>query len=1201
MNASNTMRTARRFLLAGVTLAVAACGGGGGGGAVPAGSTLGMMASSVTSSDGKVTVSVGDNALQAATSIAIAPAEPDAATAADPSLVPGTTYEYTAPRLQVPEQVLIRIDSPHAVAAAVAAMPGRARIQALPPGYFPPPTCLVNSTVLQAPVQNIWVDGDQCPQAPAPACLKIVTVEGENLNPLDGVPASKTTLCAPAADLVAVPGDQICPSGYREVTGEPAFADFAAQHSLSKICERLTVSTGAVLGMHGKPSSVPCTPRDGYFLCVSGQLPTGRLSVMWDRTPPNEPLIGFFAPKTLPASLGVPLRVVVPEDGSPTTMTFTIKATDPDGLGGVELVEASGAAPQPSTYGAGVGLLPGHTVWSAPAAAFSGAPLKSYESGPIEVPYSLADPASRLFFFRVFDRAGNSRLSLKLALPRATDEITIDSFGLGSEIVLGALVQGLKFKVKGAAASSIDHGVGAIPVVDTLEYGSERFFPLDPVPGLTYTLTATHPTRATKTATFTYGVDTTAPTVQLFGAPTGLIAPATTTLTATASDVVGIAKVEFFRGATLIATDTTAPYSQVVNLSVADAGTIAFTAKGYDAAGNVATSNVVNVAVGVADVTPPLVSLVASPATLVAPGMVTLQASASDAGGIARVEFYRGTTLLHTATSPPHQTTVPLTAADVGSVSFTARAIDTQQNTTVSAPAIVVVSTASAQDTYASPSGVDAGNTTCAQATPCRSIAQAAAAAGANSTVWLNNGVYDGSTQPAPIPIPAGLTLRALTPGLAGIGQQIVLQGNATVVGVVLRRNNFGDFGSIAASAGAVTLDGVKATGSAAMGSAFPAVLVLSGTVHATMTPGNVADYCDQLAPIGQSNGTYGALSGSARLSVNGGLFGGAALGGSDGVNGAFNRGAFNLAGSSRLDLNNIVLNVDSSGIFVFGDATQVHLNASVVQASANTGPGYGIHAAKGTPQITLTNSVINGFNNAYSRSSAGISVGTFAQPGAQAVVTATNSLVIGSNLGIFVTEQGSSASSLTLTGSNFGAVENTHGGIVCRDACSIDLTGGEISENATSDPAATSSTFHGGVWMGMATKTYQLRLRNMIIVDNRSTAGSNADASNNSGVTMVGNATSGFDLGTGSSPGNNLIAGNTSSAQTTGLAVAVAPGITVRAVGNTFMANVQGADAQGKYQLGIAPCGASSCSLTSTSAPGANFRITSGTLRLAE
>ena len=915
MTASAIERAVRALALAAVVAGLAGCGGGGGGDPAPAGQTLGPTAGSVTSSDGKVTVSVGDNALQGATTIAIAPAEPDAATAADPSLVPGTTYEYTAPRLQVPEQVLIRIDSPHAVAAAAAAMPGRARIQALPPGYFPPPTCLVNSTVLQAPVQNIWVDGDQCPQAPAPACLKIVTVEGENLNPLDGIPASKTTLCAPAADLVAVPGDQICPSGYREVTGEPAFADFAAQHSLSKICERLTVSTGAVLGVHGKPSSVPCTPRDGYFLCVSGQLPTGRLSVMWDRTPPNEPLIGFFAPKTLPASLGVPLRIVVPEDGSPTTMTFTIKATDPDGLGGVELVEASGAAPLPSTYGAGVGLLPGHTVWSAPAAAFSGAPLKSYESGPIEVPYSLADPASRLFFFRVFDRSGNSRLSLKLALPRATDEITIDSFGLGTEIVLGVLVQGLKFKVKGAAASSIDHGLGNVPVVDTLEYWSERFFPLDPVPGLTYTLTATHPTRATKTATFTYGVDTTAPTVQLFGAPTGLIAPGTTTLTATASDAVGIAKVEFFRGATLIATDTAAPYSQVVNLGVADAGTIAFTAKAYDAAGNVTTSNVVNVAVGVADVTPPVVSLVASPATLVAPGTVTLQASASDAGGIARVEFYRGATLLDIRAVAPYQTTVALSAADVGSISFTAKAIDGSANATTSAPAVVLVSVPTVQDRYASPVGIDTGNASCAQATPCLTIAKAASLTPSGGTVWLTNGIYNGTTQPAPIAVPAGVALRALTPGMAAVGQGIVLQGSASVAGIALRRLNFGDIGWIEASSGTVTIDGVRVVGSAQAPSGFSAAFALSGTVQATMTPGGIADYADQLSPVGQGTGTYATLAGSSRLTLSGGTFGGAALGGADGVNGSVGRGAFILTGDSRLDLDGVILNVDSSGI----------------------------------------------------------------------------------------------------------------------------------------------------------------------------------------------------------------------------------------------------------------------------------------------
>lgn len=1201
MTASATERIVRASVFCLVVSGLAGCGGGGGDAPAPAAQSLGPTAGSVVSSDGKVTVSVGDNALQAPTAIAIAPAEPDAATAADPSFVPGTTYDYTAPRLQVPEQVLIRIDSPHAVAPAAAVVPGRVRIQALPPGYFPPPTCLVNSTVVQAPVQNIWVDGDQCPQAPAPACLKIVTVEGENFNPLDGIPASKTTLCAPAADLVAVPGDQICPSGYREVTGEPAFADFAAQYSLSKICERLTVASGPVLGVHGQPSSVPCTPRDGHFLCVAGQLPTGRLSVMWDRTPPNEPLIGLSTPKSLPASLGVPLRIVVPEDGSPTTLTFTIKATDPEALGGVELVEASADAPLPSTYGAGVGLLPGHTVWSAPAAAFSGAPLKSYESGPIVVPYSLADPASRLFFFRVFDRAGNSRLSSKLVLPRETDAITIESFGPGSEIILGALVQGLKFKVKGAAATSIDHGVGSIPVVDTLEYWSERFFPLEPVPGLTYTLTATHPTRATKTATFTFGVDTTAPTVQLFGTPTGLIAPGSTTLTATASDAVGIAKVEFYRGSTLIGTDTAAPYSQAVNLSVADAGTIAFTAKAYDAAGNVTTSNVVNVAVGVADVTPPVVSLVASPATLVAPGTVTLQASASDAGGIARVEFYRGATLLDTVAVPPYLTSVSLSAADVGSISFTAKAIDGGANATTSAPAVVLVSVPTVQDRYASPTGVDAGNASCAQATPCLTIAKAASLATAGATVWLSNGVYNGSTQPVPIAVPAGVALRALTPGMAGVGQGIVLQGSASVAGIALRRLNFGDIGWIEASSGTVTLDGVRVVGSAQAPSGFPAAIALSGTVQATMTPGGIADYADQLSPVGQGTGTYATLAGTSRLTVSGGTFGGAALGGADGVNGSVGRGAFILGGDSRLDLDGVTLNVDSSGIAMLGAATKLFMTGSTLHSNVNSGPGAGVHAAMGTPQVTLGNSSITGFANSYSASSAGIVVGQFAQPGVAATIAVNGATLSGNDAGLLVHELGTTPTSLALTGTGLTVSGSTYGGIVCHAACSLDLAGGAVSGNGTNGAFTGGGTFYGGLWLGGTTKTYFLKLRNVLVTDNRSALTNNTNQVDNSGVTMRGNAGSGFDLGSGASPGNNVFTGNTTGSQTTGLNVGVAPGITVRAVGNTFIAGVQGADRAGKFQLGTAPCGPSSCDLTNTASSGANFRVASGTLRLAE
>jgi len=145
MTAFSTLRFARSLALTGATLVVAACGGGGGGDTPPAGSTLGTMASSVTSSDGKVTVGVGDNALQAPVTISIAPATPDAATAADPSYVPGSTYIYTAPAIQVPDQVLITIESSAAVGSA-GARSDRKLALALPPGYEPPPTCLINAS-----------------------------------------------------------------------------------------------------------------------------------------------------------------------------------------------------------------------------------------------------------------------------------------------------------------------------------------------------------------------------------------------------------------------------------------------------------------------------------------------------------------------------------------------------------------------------------------------------------------------------------------------------------------------------------------------------------------------------------------------------------------------------------------------------------------------------------------------------------------------------------------------------------------------------------------------------------------------------------------------------------------------------------------------------------------------------------------------
>jgi len=93
------------------------------------------------------------------------------------------------------------------------------------------------------------------------------------------------------------------------------------------------------------------------------------------------------------------------------------------------------------------------------------------------------------------------------------------------------------------------------------------------------------------------GGDTTKPTVSLTAPTAGATLSGTTTLTATASDNVGVAKVEFFSGATLLNTDTTSPYSYSWDTTTVTNGTYSLTAEAFDAAGNTQTSTAVSVTV----------------------------------------------------------------------------------------------------------------------------------------------------------------------------------------------------------------------------------------------------------------------------------------------------------------------------------------------------------------------------------------------------------------------------------------------------------------------------------------------------------------------------------------------------------------------------------------------------------------------------
>ena len=83
--------------------------------------------------------------------------------------------------------------------------------------------------------------------------------------------------------------------------------------------------------------------------------------------------------------------------------------------------------------------------------------------------------------------------------------------------------------------------------------------------------------------------DTTPPTVSASESGTS----GTITLSASASDNVGVSKVEFYIDGTLNATDTTSPYSTTVNSTTLANGSHNLVAKAYDAAGNVGTSSTV--------------------------------------------------------------------------------------------------------------------------------------------------------------------------------------------------------------------------------------------------------------------------------------------------------------------------------------------------------------------------------------------------------------------------------------------------------------------------------------------------------------------------------------------------------------------------------------------------------------------------------
>ncbi|MGH3071985.1 MAG: S8 family serine peptidase [Gaiellaceae bacterium] len=93
------------------------------------------------------------------------------------------------------------------------------------------------------------------------------------------------------------------------------------------------------------------------------------------------------------------------------------------------------------------------------------------------------------------------------------------------------------------------------------------------------------------------GGDTTPPTTSITSPANGATVSGTVTVSANASDNVGVSRVELFVDGSLSSSDTTSPYSFSWNTTTAANGGHSLQTRAYDAAGNVGSSSTVNVTV----------------------------------------------------------------------------------------------------------------------------------------------------------------------------------------------------------------------------------------------------------------------------------------------------------------------------------------------------------------------------------------------------------------------------------------------------------------------------------------------------------------------------------------------------------------------------------------------------------------------------
>lgn len=185
-------------------------------------------------------------------------------------------------------------------------------------------------------------------------------------------------------------------------------------------------------------------------------------------------------------------------------------------------------------------------------------------------------------------------------------------------------------------------------------------------------------------------VDTTTPSVTLTSPAEGSTLSESVTVSASATDNVGVAGVQFkLDGNNFGLEDTSAPYSINLNTTLISNGSHTVSATTHDASGNVATSETVNITVAntLLDITAPTVSVTFPTSGSTVSGVVSATATAADNVEVVGLQFQiNGINLGTEDTQAPYSAIMDTTQAPNGSYSMTTIARDAAGNTATSAP-----------------------------------------------------------------------------------------------------------------------------------------------------------------------------------------------------------------------------------------------------------------------------------------------------------------------------------------------------------------------------------------------------------------------------------------------------------------------------------------------------------------------------------